>query len=249
MKNKIQITSACIIFVLLLNVTLLKGQNDAVKYLTEVDKVLNAPEDQELTIKITIYDKKGNESVRELTMMQKGCCKRMTKFTSPADQKGIAFLSLPNDNLTMYMPAFGKTRKVAGHVKNTKFAGTDYTYEDMEAKKYTDKYNPKILKTEKDAYVLELTPKDLSKSEYGKINMTVRSADNYPTLVEYFDKNGKIIKKMTSSNIKKVGKYLMAHQTVLEDLRSGTKTKMELSNLKFDTKLSDDFFTERYLTR
>ncbi len=248
MKKQIKIT-ALTLLILLGSVSLIKAQSEADKYLTEVDKVLNAPEDQELTIKITIYDKKGNESVRELTMLQKGCCKRMTKFTSPADQKGIAFLSLPNDNLTMYMPAFGKTRKVAGHVKNTKFAGTDYTYEDMEAKKYTDKYNPKILKNEKEAYVLELIPKDPDKSEYSKINMTVRSADNYPTLLEYYDKNGKLVKKMTNSNIKKVGKYLMAHQTILEDLRSGTKTKMELSNLKFDTKLSEDFFTERYLTR
>lgn len=227
----------------------LNAQDDALKKLEAVDNILNAPADQQMTIKITIYDKKGNESIRELTMLQKGCCKRMTKFTSPADQKGIAFLSLPNDNLTMYMPAFGKTRKVAGHVKNTKFAGTDYTYEDMEAKKYTDKYTPKILKTETDSYILELLPKDISKSEYAKLNMKVRSSDNYPLLVEYFDKGNKLVKKLSSSNIKKIGKYLLAHQTIFEDLRTNTKTKMEISNVKFDTNLSEDSFTERFLTR
>jgi len=119
----------------------------------------------------------------------------------------------------------------------------------MEAKKYTDKYTPKLIKTETDKYLLELTPKDKSKSEYSKLNMTVRNSDNYPVLIEYFDKGGKLVKKMTSSNIKKVGKYLIAHQTILEDLRTNTKTKMEISNVKFDTNLSDDFFTERYLTR
>ncbi len=225
------------------------AQSEADKKLELVDNILNAPADQEITVKITIYDKKGNESVRELVLMQKGCCKRMTKFISPADQKGIAFLSLPNDNMSMYMPAYGKTRKVAGHVKNTKFAGTDYTYEDMEAKKYTEKYTPKLIKTEADKYLLELTPKDIAKSEYSKLHMTVRSSDNYPVLTEYYDKGGKLVKKMTSSNIKKVGKYLLSHETTLEDLRTKTKTKMEISNVKFDTKLSDDFFTERYLTR
>jgi len=225
------------------------AQSEAVKKLDLVDNILNGPKDQEMQIKISIYDKKGNVSERELILMQKACCMRLTKFIAPADQKGIAFLSLPNDNLTMYLPAFGKTRKVAGHVKNTKFAGTDYTYEDMEAKKYNDKYDPKIIKTETDSYVLELTPKAGSKSEYSKLHMTVRSSDNYPTLIEYFDKGGKLIKKMESSNIKKVGKYLLAHQTILTDLRSNTKTKMEISNVKFDSNLSDDLFTEKQLTR
>lgn len=237
------------ILILLFSFNQLSAQSDALKKLEAVDQNLNAPQTQEISIKITIYDKRGNESVRELTLMQKGCCMRMTKFTSPADQKGIAFLSLPDDNLTVYMPAFGKTRKIAGHVKNTKFAGTDYSYEDMEAKKYTDKYDPKVIETGADKYKLELTPKAGQKSEYSKLHMSVRSSDNYPILLEYYDKGGKLIKRMTSSQIKRVGKYIIAHQTVLEDLRSNTKTKMEMSNVKFDTALSDDFFTERYLSR
>ncbi|MDD3876052.1 MAG: outer membrane lipoprotein-sorting protein [Bacteroidales bacterium] len=227
----------------------LNAQGNAVQILEKVDDVMNAAHDQEVTVRISIFDRRGNESVRELSMIQKGSDKRMIKFLSPADQKGIAFLSLPNDNLTMYMPAFGRTRKVAGHVRNSKFAGTDYTYEDMEAKRYLDKYNPRLLGADDEAYKLELIPKDLEKSEYSKIHVTVRKSNFYPLIVEYFDKRGTAAKKLTSSDIRKIGEYYIAYRTTMEDLRSGTKTIMQITNVRFDGNLSDDLFTERYLTR
>jgi hypothetical protein len=55
---------------------------------------------------------------------------------SPASEAGIAFLSLPDDLMYLYMPAFGRERRIASHVKNQSFAGTDFSYEDMEAREY-----------------------------------------------------------------------------------------------------------------
>lgn len=222
---------------------------DAADILLKVDNVLNAPLDQEISTQITITTKTGNQSVRTMTMLQKGSDKRLVKFLSPADQKGIGFLSLPNDNLTLYLPAFGKTRKIASSVKNTKFAGTDFSFEDMEAKKYSNKWTPKLISSANSQYVLELKPKPGVSTDYSKLMMTVRSSDYYPLKIEHYDKSGKLYKVLTDGNIVKVGKYNIAKELVMEDKRTGGKTKMLITSVKFDTGLSDDKFTERELIK
>jgi outer membrane lipoprotein-sorting protein len=222
---------------------------NAATILLGIDNNINAAKDQSISTTISIIDKSGKQSVREMTLIQKGSDKRLVKFLSPADQKGIGFLSLPGDNLTLYLPAFGKTRKIASSVKNTKFAGTDYSYEDMEAKKYSDKWNPKFIKTEGGNNVLELTPKAGTVTDYSKLVMYARTADNYPVKIEHYDKGGKLYKIMNASNIQKVGKYQIAKETVLADLRTGSKTKMVITLVKFDTGLTDNNFTERELMK
>lgn len=222
---------------------------NAAQILLAVDNNINAAKDQNISTTITIIDKSGKQSVREMTLLQKGSDKRLVKFLSPADQKGIGFLSLPGDNLTLYLPAFGKTRKIASSVKNTKFAGTDYSYEDMEAKRYSDKWIPKYIKTEGGNYVLELTPKPGTVTDYSKLVIYARTTDSYPVKIEHFDKGGKLYKIMVASNIQKVGKYQIAKETVLSDLRTGSKTKMVMTVVKFDTGLTDNNFTERELMK
>jgi outer membrane lipoprotein-sorting protein len=226
-----------------------EAQMSAAQILTKVDTHLNAAKDQTLATTITLIDKAGKTSVRTMSLIQKGSDKRLVKFLSPADQKGIGFLSLPNDNLTVYLPAFGKTRKIASSVKNTKFAGTDYSYEDMEAKKYSDKWTPKLLKTEGGNYVLELSPKSGVVTDYSKLIMYARTTDCYPVKIEHYDKGGKLYKTINASKIEKVGNYLIGKETLMTDHKAGTKTKMVITSAKFDQGLTDDKFTERELMK
>jgi len=132
---------------------------DANAILKKMDNVMYSPKDMTGKTKIVLIDKKGKEKVREATMIQKGTDKRLFRFTAPASQAGIATLSLPNDVMYLYLPSFGKERRISSSVKSQKFAGTDFSYDDMEAKPYAEKYTPKLLKTEGDTYVLELKPK------------------------------------------------------------------------------------------
>ena len=79
--------------------------------------------------------------------------------------------------------------------------------------------------------------------------MYARTSDNYPVKIEHYDKAGKLYKIMTATNIQKVGKYQIAKETVLADLRTGSKTKMVMTVVKFDTGLTDNNFTERELMK
>jgi outer membrane lipoprotein-sorting protein len=173
-------------------------QLSAAQILENVDDVINAPQDQDLKIELILIDENGEEKSREMKMLQKGSDKRMVKFLSPAEQKGIAFLSLPDDIMYLYLPAFKKIRRIASHVKNTKFAGTDFTYEDMEAKRYSEKYDPSLLKKNDEHYVLQLNPKEGLKTDYSKLIMWVRTDNFYSTKIEFYNRGGKLYKVMTS---------------------------------------------------
>jgi len=221
----------------------------ATQILTMVDDVINAPKDQDLKLKLILIDKDGKEEVRQMSMLQKGCDRRMVKFLSPASQKGIGVLSLPDDIMYLYLPAFKKTRRIASHVKNTKFAGTDFTYEDMEAKRYSEKYTPEILKKDENHYILQLKPKKDVKTDYSKLIMWVRADNFYPTKIEFYDKGNNLYKVMLREKIEKVGKYWVSKESEMEDLKAKHKTKMILEDVKFDSGLSDELFTERYLIR
>lgn len=241
----IPLLSAALIITASMNAT----AQDAATILLKVDNIINAPKDQLLSTTITIFDKASKQSVRTMDMKQKGSDKRLVKFLTPSDQKGIGFLSLPNDNMTVYLPAFGKTRKIASSVKNSKFAGTDFSYEDMEAKKYSSKWIPKLTTTANGHYVLELTPKAGIITDYSKLVMYVRTTDNYPVKIEHYDKSGKLYKVLTDNNIVKIGGYTIAKELVMEDKKNGTKTKMTITSAKFDNGFKDDLFCERELIK
>jgi outer membrane lipoprotein-sorting protein len=217
--------------------------------LSKLDQTTSAAKDQTATIKLILIDKDGSERLRELKMYQKDGDKRLVKFLSPADQRGIGVLSLPGNVMTLYLPAFKKTRNIASHVKNSKFAGTDFTYEDMEITKYSEKYNAGSLKMEGDQYVLELMPKPGIKTDAVRLVVWIRPDIFYCTKMEYYNKSNKLYKVMKAQNIEKVKGYWIAKEMEIEDINSQHRSKMIFLESEFDTGLQDSVFTERFLIK
>ncbi len=222
---------------------------DAQSIVAKADAVVNAPKTQKAVMKMLLTDKNGNEKNREAAFLQKGTEKRIMRFTAPADQKGIAFLSLPDDIQYLYMPAFHKVRRIASHVKNTKFAGTDFTYDDLSSFEYAKDYDAKLVDQNDKNWILKLTPKSGVKKDYGKLKMWVRKDNYYPEKIEYYDKGGNLWKTMERRQIEKVGKYWVSKEMEIKDVKENHSTKMQLKDLRFDIKISDKTFTKRYLKR
>ncbi len=236
-----------VVFIVLLligNVFTIQAQ-DATSILKKMDDVMYSSKDMTGVNKIVLIDKNGRESSREATIAQKGTDKRLFRFTRPASQAGISVLSLPNDVMYLYMPAFGKERRISSSVKNQKFAGTDFSYDDMESKLFTEKYSPKMVKTDDQAYILNLIPKS-KRSAYSKVIISINKQHYYPIKMEYFDKGNRKI-KVADYTFKKIGKYWNASQIVMKDLKRNHTTKMIMSNVKYDSGLTDNDFTVRKL--
>ena len=219
---------------------------DANEILQKLDKVLYSAIDQQNKVTIILIDKDGDESKREADVIQKGNDMRLVRFTSPASQAGIAFLSLPKDVMYIYMPAFGKERRIASHVKNQKFAGTDFSYDDMEAKLLSSKYDPELIDQDSETYTLQLIPKPGLKTDYSKQVMKINNQDFYPLTAEYYDKGGKKVKEAIYQ-YEKIGNYWSSKEILMKDLKRNHSTKMIVSDVIFDQGLSDDEFTVRML--
>lgn len=221
----------------------------AAQILDKVDAVINAPQDQSYTMQLILIDKDSSQKTRELVMIQKGRDRRLVRFLSPADQRGIAFLSLPGDLEYLYLPAFGKVRRIASSNLNTDFAGTDFTYDDLSAVRWSDGWSASILRQEQGATVLELTPKPGNTSEYPKVLLWVRQDNFYPVRMEQYDTSGSLVKVMVREGLQQIQGYWIATTTTMENVKKRHKTEMIVSNVKLDTGISDDTFTERYLTQ
>ena len=217
---------------------------DASSILKRMDDVMYSPKDLTGKNRIVLIDKNGKEEIREATIQQKGNDKRIFRFTAPASQAGISVLSLPNDVMYLYLPAFGKERRIATSAKNQNFAGTDFSYDDMESKPFSAKYTPKLIETGANVYTLELTPQ--AQSDYSKIIVTINKTNFFPETMDYYDKGNTKIKS-AKYMFSKVGNYWNAQEIEMTDLKKNHKSKMQMSDVKYDTGLTDDDFTVRKL--
>jgi outer membrane lipoprotein-sorting protein len=221
----------------------------AEEVLARIDAATAAPRDQDFQASLILTDKAGNRSERTLRIYQKGANRRMARFLSPADQKGISVLSLPDGSIYLYLPAYKKVKRIASHVKNSSFAGTDFTYEDMEAAKYADKYAASLAPGDDRHYVLDLTPRGGQQAAWSRLRLWALKDSFLPVTVEYYDRKGALARRMSSAAVEQIKGYWVAREREMHDLAADHRSRMVLTNLRFDTGLSDELFTTRYLER
>ncbi|MHC1778003.1 MAG: outer membrane lipoprotein-sorting protein [Lentimicrobium sp.] len=230
-----------LIILLLFTIVMEASSQDAAAILGNMDKIIFSPLDKQGKVTIILIDKEGKEKIREATMQQKGRDKKIYRYTKPESQAGNATLSLPGNEMWLYMPAFGKPKKISVLAKNQAFTGTDFSYEDMVTTPYADRYLPFLEESGKDYYVLQLKPKE-TKPTYSKIIVRLNKTYGYPITMEYYNGNGKKFKE-ARYRYEKIGKYWNAAEVVMKDLEKNHSTKILISDVKFDQGLSDDLFT------
>jgi outer membrane lipoprotein-sorting protein len=223
------------------------ASQDAQAILDNVDKIIFSPKDKQGKVTMVLTDKTGKEKIREATMMQKGYDKKLYRYTKPESQAGIATLSLSNDVMWLYMPAFEKPKKISMLAKGDAFNGTDFSFEDMATTPYSDRYIPSLLESKEDEYVLKLKPKSI-KSAYSQIIASISKSFGYPIKMEYYNGQGKKIKE-ADYRYEKVGKYWSTAEVNMKDLEKNHSTKILLTDVKFDQGLSDDLFAVEKLKR
>lgn len=213
---------------------------DALELLKKMDNLMLAPKDKQATVQIILNSKNGKEKEREAEMKQKGKDYRLYRYTKPENQAGIATLSLPDDVMWMYMPAFGKPRKISLLAKSQAFTGTDFSYEDMESRPYTERYTPRLVQTTETDFILELIPIP-EKSKYTKILLTMNKKNYYPVRMDFFEKGEEPFKTATYK-YRKGNPYWYAEEVVMTDLKKEHSTTILMTNVIFDQGISDEVF-------
>ncbi|MDG1328656.1 MAG: outer membrane lipoprotein-sorting protein [Flavobacteriaceae bacterium] len=210
--------------------------------LQNMDFLISAPKDKEAHVLMVIKDKNGSVKEREASLKQKGKFKKLYRYTKPDKQAGIATLSLPDNIIWLYMPAFGKAVKISLLSKSQAFTGTDFSQEDMSGIPYSERYDPAIINVnDPDFYILELTPKS-KKTKYSKIILTMDKTNYYPIKMEFFNKSNNYF-KLATYKYKKQDNYWYAKEVIMTSVLKNHSTSIILSNVKFDQGMNDDVFT------
>lgn len=222
---------------------------EAEDLLAKVDKAQSPGKDQVAVMKMTIKDKAGNAKVRQMGVKQMGSDFRLIRFQAPAEVKGVSFLSRGENEMYIFMPDFGKVRRIASHTKTESFMGSDFTYDDMGSGKLVDKFDAKVVKKEGDLVTLELTPKKAEDTDVKKRVMVVDTRYFVTVKGESYDAAGKVVKETTQEDVKKVSGYWFAHRITAKNLKEGSSTVLEMVESKFDVGLKEDDFSQRNMKR
>jgi len=217
--------------------------------LKKVEDTMNAPRDRVVTEKMILIKADGSKKQRTIRFYQKGNKKRMVVFLSPAEVRGVGFLSLSKERMYLYLPAFRKVRRIASHIKGEDFMGTDFSYEDMAETEYTNNYTATLIEEDDNKYVLELKPRPGADVSYSKQVIWVDKNTFVSTRGEYYSRTGELIKLLKAEDIKQVDGYWFPMKMTMKTVKRGHQTILEVVEIKHDLGLADSFFSERSLKR
>jgi outer membrane lipoprotein-sorting protein len=223
------------------------------------------PKDVAQRMRMVIVDSRGKERVREVESrsleLGGGERKSLIVFLSPRDVKGVGFLSFAHkdrdDDQWLYLPALKRVRRITASGRTQRFQGSDFTYEDLdlfdEIPEWTEEEaSSTLLRRERvdgaDCAVIALEPKkDVG---YGRIVVWLDPAASLFRRIELYGKNGgELVKTVALRDWRDVGDVPTAHLLEMETVTKGTKTRIEISEVRYDQGLDEELFTERQLER
>ncbi|MBW2276041.1 MAG: outer membrane lipoprotein-sorting protein [Deltaproteobacteria bacterium] len=217
--------------------------------LGRVDANLTMVRDQTYTGEIEVI--RGDEVTKrmEFVVKLKGLRKKLVKFTAPGDVRGMAVLTTEDNLMYVYMPAYRRVRRVASHVRNQGFMGTDFSPEEMSNAALSLGWQGKILEDNEEDWVLELVPKQGHETVYSKMRVTVLKTIYAAVKLESFGPRGELIKTETRSEWSSLGQITLPTLFTVEDHRTGSKSVMRLLDCKVNQGIPDSAFTKRALIR
>ena len=216
--------------------------------LARVDGVADRGNDTTLTLDVTVHDGRGGEASRVLKIWQKGGDRRLVKFLEPARLAGVGLLVPDGETLYLYLPAYGRTRRVVGSGRGDAFMGTDFSMDDLARIQFGDDYIATMLAEDDEHWQLRLDPIKPQDHPHDHLLMWVRRADDLFDRVDFME-GEEVIRRISLTEVHAEGSRPIAHHIEVEDIRSGRRTVASVREIEFDTGLEDDLFTTRYLMR
>ena len=216
-------------------------------------------DDGKATVKMTITSKQGQKRQREFNILRKdvsdgGDQKYFVYFQRPADVRRMTYMVLKHadpakdDDRWLYLPALSLVKRVAAGDKRTSFVGSDFLYEDVSGRSLAEDTH-ELVETTDQMFVVKNVPKKPETVEFNYYNVSIDRKTYVPMKMEFYDKDDKLYRVIESKKVEKIQDFHTVVQSVVSNLKTGSKTEMQFSNVKYNIGLKDSIFTERYLQR
>jgi hypothetical protein len=198
-----------------------------------------------VTEKRWMFDRQGSH----------GQSKSVLRFTAPAEVKGVALLIYNHPERAsdqwMWTPAIERDRRIAFQDRSTRFFGTDFTFEDLEERD-VDQYDHTMLGADTvdgaACWKIQSTHKKTRSSQYTRSIVWIRK-DNYTTVrLDNFVKD-EVVRRLLLSNLENIQGIWTARLLDMTDLRRGTRTRLSLQQVKYNSFMKDEAFTLQAIRR
>jgi hypothetical protein len=175
------------------------------------------------------------------------------RFSKPADVAGTQLIVIdhPNrsDEQLLYLPALGRTNRIAGKARKGAFMGSDFSYEDLEVSDSADATHA-LVSSDDTTWTIDTTPG--ADSSYGRIRSTVSKSDHVPRKVAFFDAKGQAKKTLEIlETATEEGTVIPVH-SVMKNLNRGTSTDLRVTTWRLNvpaSEIPDETFTVGFLER
>ena len=183
--------------------------------------------------------------------------KTLVRFTEPPDIRGVALLSINQPGVTdrqwIYTPATERVRGVSPRERSERFAGSDFTYEDI-AEHPLDDFSYQLLRAEDTienhrTFKILATPASPERSQYKYIYYWV--AQDVPCILhaEMYGQDGQKLREMHATGLRKENGMWGARRTEMRTVPDGTKSLLTIDELHLNTGLDEALFTPEALEK
>jgi outer membrane lipoprotein-sorting protein len=225
------------------------------------------PKDFSERMKMTLIDSRGGSRVRDLAVYGRNedhhGRKRILFFLSPPEVRGVGFLSwsVPgaDDDQWLYLPELNRVRQISGASRRQSFQGSDFSYDDLQIfddiRDWTeDEARSRLLREGESidgvsCAVIELVLQGTS-YEYRRLVLWLDPVDSTFRKIELYDeRDGALLKTLTLGDFATIERVPTARHLEMVNAKRGTRTIVEISDIRYDSGLPADAFTERALER
>lgn len=217
-----------------------------------------AGQDSTRTLEMDLVDKRGAVSHRKLVVYRKKYgdeYKALAYFVEPAEVRGSGLLmwnhKAGEDDRWLYLSELDRVRRIRSSARGESFMGSDLSYEDLGAVDVDKRTH--LLKGQETVdgeryYQVESTAKD-GDDVYGKVVTCVSARTFLPVKAEFYDHDGILFKVGRFRDVDTIDGITLARRIEVENLKTEHRTALAFTEVKYNTGLADDLFTERHLKR
>jgi hypothetical protein len=215
--------------------------------------------DGQATHSLVIIPKHGEKRFRRYTIVRKeypDVVKLVTFFNAPTDVQGAAFMvwdhKKSDDQRWIYLPAIGQVRRLVVGDSRQSFFGSDFVFEDF-TNRDPDQDTHKLVGAQKvdtwDCWVVDSTPKNARGVEFASMRSWVAKDGDLVIRQELKNAQGKTIRTLQAKSIQVIDGYPTYMQVVVDNLETGSESRIEASDVHYNQGIPDERFEEAQLSR
>ena len=199
----------------------------------------------------------GDENVRRLEMRKlEGTDgdKSLLVFLYPNDLKDTKLLSYEiiggDDKQWLYLPAIKRVKRISSRNKSGSFMASEFSYEDISSQNYKNYiYTGEVETVQREGveyFRLLRTPKDKN-SGYSKQIVYINTKEYLARFGEYYDKQGRLLKKIYFSNYVLLDGIYRVHKIVIKNVQNKKESLLTWDEDSIKVGLNKKDFSKRVL--